>query len=129
MKGSFFLVFVTALLLTAACNDPSILRGIEVREPALSAMPDGVYEGAYTLPSRPGVFIGNPEAEVRVVVSNHRYQTMTVTGKLKPNMQGFLDTMVREQKINLDGISGATWTKRVLQKAVEDALSRPPVKQ
>lgn len=39
-------------------------------------------------------------------------------------MNQFLDQIIAEQKINFDSVTGATFSKKAIQKAIENALEK-----
>lgn len=114
------------LILTAGCNDSRFLSSIPLAEPHIKSRADGIYRGSYRLKLPLGTWIAYPEITVDVTLSNGRYQSFRIINKPLLNQEkGMKDVMVRmeqEQKIGLDGVTGASYTIKALQKAVENAL-------
>lgn len=86
----------------------------------ISNIPDGVYVGEYDVN-----FIF---ARVEVTVQNRAITNITIlehrNERGKP-AERIVDRIIKEQKINVDAVSGATNSSIVIKKAVENALKRP----
>ncbi len=128
MKQMMFCLAAVAGIILSGCNDPKILKTIPVSEPNLNSVMDGVYRGTYTLELPSGYFIGNRTAVVDVVISNHRYQKIEIINEMKvvskTNFRPLLDSIIREQKLNVDAVSGASFTRKAVIKAIEKALTK-----
>jgi uncharacterized protein with FMN-binding domain len=90
----------------------------EVPEIDLSTVKDGIYNGSYQ------VF---PIAvEVKVTVKNHAISEITLikhtNGQGKP-AEVIIDQVITKQSLQVDSISGATYSSKVILKAIENALS------
>jgi len=90
---------------------------ITVSDINLSNIPNGVYDGAYD--------VGYISAKVEVVVNNGTIEKISLLEH--KNEKGapaevITDNMIKEQKIDVDTISGATNSSKVIKKAVENAL-------
>ncbi len=94
------------------------LKDLPIENPDMSAIPDGLYEGRFS------VFPVSVVIEVRV--SGHEIVDLKLLKH--DNGQGggaeaLLPEIIRTQSIELDAVSGATYSSIVILKAVEDALS------
>jgi uncharacterized protein with FMN-binding domain len=125
----YFIISILGLFVLSGitgCNDSSYLKKIPVSEPDLSSIPNGTYSGSNTLKLPFGSMVAFPSAEVAVVISNHRYYSIEITGMMKPiarkSIRPFMDRIIQEQKLNIDSVSGASYTKKTVQKAIENAL-------
>lgn len=83
----------------------------------LSAISDGEYLGEYSaFPI---------SVEVKVAVINNQMAKITIlehrNGQGKP-AESIVDTVVQSQSLNVDSVSGATYSSKVILKAIEDAL-------
>lgn len=83
----------------------------------LSKIADGVYKGSYK--------VIPVEAEVKVTVEDHRITGIELVKHL--NGQGAAaevipDRVVGAQSLEVDIVSGATYSSKVILKAIEDAL-------
>lgn len=83
----------------------------------LSKIPDGTYSGKYsTFPVL---------AEVEVLIENGQINTIKI---LKHNngkgedAEGIINEVIEEQRIDVDIVSGATYSSVVIKKAIENAL-------
>lgn len=104
-------------------NYQSGIKSIEITEPDLSAISDGVYTGSCD--------VGYIYAKVNVTVKDgaiekidlieHRNERGTPAEAIIPKMQD-------QQKIDVDAISGATNSSKVIKKAVENALESAGIK-
>jgi uncharacterized protein with FMN-binding domain len=96
----------------------SEVADIEINEVNLSQIDDGVYVGEYDVD-----FIS---AKVQVEVKDNEIKDIEFIeyhhdrGK---KAKSILQNMVDEQRIDVDTITGATNSSKVIQKAVENALS------
>ncbi len=84
----------------------------------LSQIEDGTYSGTYTaIPI---------SAEVRVTVQNHRLTAVELVKHSHGRgaaAEVILDEVLRQQTLGVDAISGATYSSKVILKAIEDALA------
>lgn len=88
-------------------------------EDMLNALPDGEYIGE----CYPNEMVG---ARVRVNVKNHKIEAIELlehlNGKGKP-AEVLTDTVVEKQTLDVELVSGATGSSKVILKAIEDALT------
>jgi uncharacterized protein with FMN-binding domain len=124
MKKSIIILVVLVVLITGviiayqAVNvNLKKLTDVQVQNVDLLQIPDGTYNGAYS---------AFPVAvEVAVTVENH---VITKIDLLKhQNGQGggaevIPGLVIEEQSLQIDAISGATYSSKVILKAIEDAL-------
>jgi len=83
----------------------------------ISNIPDGVYDGAYD--------VGYISAKVEVLISNGAIEKINLVehkNERGSSAEVITDSIIKEQKIDVDTISGATNSSRVIKKAVENAL-------
>lgn len=114
-------VFVATVLLVGQQLDKglSTFEGLELTDPDLTQIPDGVFYGS---------FAQMPIAvEVEVTVTNH---TITDIRLLKHNNgQGAAAETIPSQVVaaqsveQVDAVAGATYSSKAILKAVEQALS------
>ena len=131
MKYSFRIIFILTILAgISGCNNSKILEKITVSEVNLNSVTNGTYRGSYRLNLPLGYFIGQSYAIVDVSISNNRFTSINlinIPGWLATNKQTkipqLLDLIMQEQKLNVDAIDGASFTKKAIQKAVENAFS------
>ena len=90
---------------------------IEIRTPDLSHLADGTYQGELD--------VGFIAAEVSVVVKDHTIAEITIV-KHKNERGGpaevIIDEVIATQSLEIDTISGATNSSKVILKAIEIAL-------
>ena len=83
-----------------------------------SQVADGIYEG--------GCETGVVNALVRVTIENHQMSVITLlrhdNGRGLPAQQ-ILREMLQRQSTDVELVSGATYSSKVIRKAVENALS------
>lgn len=90
---------------------------ITVSDINLSNIPNGVYDGAYD--------VGYIAAKVEVVVNNGTIEKITLLehkNEKGASAEVITANMIKEQKIDVDTISSATNSSKVIKKAVENAL-------
>lgn len=127
-KKKKILLTVLALVIAAVCVGFIVYSNIKANLNKLADLPiadvnltklnDGIYTGSYsTFPIT---------AEVKVTIKNHKYNEIDLVKHT--NGQGeaaeiLPDKVVEEQTLNVDTISGATYSSKVILKAIENALN------
>lgn len=114
----------------AGCNDPSILTSITVCEVDLSKVDDGLYRGTYSINIPPGSLVGQPTAVVDVNVAKNRFESIRIltpsewwVTNAETKLALLVEKILAEQKLNVDVVGGASYTKKAVQKAIENALA------
>ena len=94
-------------------------RNLQINEINLNQINDGYYTGTASF---------GFEYEVGVQIENHAIAKIDILKNRDSfyarQAEGVKYKIIREQKINIDAVTGATTTSKVLLKAVESALSR-----
>jgi hypothetical protein len=125
------LTIIFSIILTGfyGCNNASFLKTIKVSEPDLSVISNDIYPGKYSLKLPAGYVVGFSSAEVAVEISDHRYQSIKIINMPESyvtnrgaNISGLIKKVIEQQKLNVDGVSGASYSIKAVQKAVENAL-------
>ncbi len=91
---------------------------ITVNDVVLSNIPDGVYRGSANT-----AYVG---AEVKVTVSNGVIESVELMRHKQQRGQAaevLIGRVVEAQSLNLDTVSGATYSSKVILKAIENALT------
>lgn len=95
------------------------VQAIEIGTVNLDNIKDGEYKGSCNVD-----FI---EAEVLVKVKAHKIDRIDIlkhkNGKGKP-AEAIVDKVIDKQSLQVDAISGATNSSKVILKAIEDALNK-----
>lgn len=95
------------------------LSSLTIDTPDLNGIPDGTYEGIYE------AFPVKVVAQVQI--QNHEITKVDLlehrNGQGKP-AEALVDQIVERQSVELDVVSGATYSSMVILKAVELALSK-----
>jgi len=85
----------------------------------LSELDDGFYEGSFGA--------GIVSATVRVAVSGHEIKSIEIVkhdhGKGKP-AEAITASVIENQSVEVDVVSGATYSSKVILKAIENAINR-----
>lgn len=93
------------------------LKTMEITDVDLSKVEDGVYKGSYEM---------FPVAvEVKVTVMDHKISDIELVKHQNGQGSGaevLPDMIVEKQTLQLDAVSGATFSSKVILKAVENAL-------
>ena len=110
-------IFFGACYLSDVNNYKKAVASITIANIDLSQIPDNVYDGTYD--------VGYISAKVEVVVAHGAIKTINLIEH--QNERGsaaevITDTIIKEQKIDVDTVSGATNSSQVIKKAVENAL-------
>ncbi len=106
-------VFIAAIVVLLNLKPPKVsFESIDI--PSLS---DGTYEGTCTLgPVKAVVEVTVASGSItEVSIKEHR----TGQGQLA---EGIVDSVIAAQSLEVDEVSGATWSSRAILKAVEAAL-------
>lgn len=93
------------------------LETMEIQDVDLNAVEDGSYIGFY------GSF--PVDAKVEVIVANHRITRINLLehgNGQGGNAEVIPDRVVEAQSLEIDSVSGATYSSRVILKAIENAL-------
>ena len=91
----------------------------EIRTPDLSLIQDGVYNGTFD------AFL--VYADVDVSVYGHRITGITINEHKNGRGAGaevIIDEVLSKQSLEVDAITGATNSSKVILKAIEDALKK-----
>ena len=97
------------------------VREISIQPPPLSQLADGAYICQWD--------VGFIAAKVEVAVQGGRLQNIRILEHKNGRGQAaeaIVDQMLAEQRVDVDAVSGATNSSKVLQKAVEQALRQEP---
>lgn len=106
------------IYLKSVSDYKQLVQEISFEEINLSGIPDGTYIGDCD--------VNFVYAKVEVVVQNQKIVKITI---LEHNngrgeaAEAITDSIIREQKIDVDAVSGATSSSVVIKKAVENALN------
>jgi Uncharacterized protein conserved in bacteria len=96
-----------------SCATPTIL----VASPDLTKVADGTWKGAYDG--------GLVKVEVAATLKSHRIESVAILkhecGKGKP-AERIVDEIVAKQSLDVDTVSGATYSSKCILKATEIAL-------
>ena len=93
------------------------LNSVTLSDADLSKVPDGVYFGSYS--------VFPVSVEVEVTVNSHQLTQIDLikhdNGQGKP-AEILTEQVIKEQSVNIDAVSGATYSSKVILKAIENAL-------
>ena len=108
-----------AVLIAAVAFQSCVSNEIDIRMPDFTTLPDGTYRGAFDG--------GLVKATVDVLIEGGRMERVTIVshrcGKGRP-AEAIVEEVVRKQSLDVDTVSGATRSSKVILKAVEVALTR-----
>jgi uncharacterized protein with FMN-binding domain len=95
------------------------VKSLELHTPDLTSAADGTYRGSYDA--------GLTKAEVETTLQDGRITAATLVshehGRGKP-AEALVDTIVTAQSVELDVVSGATISSKVILKAAERSLQK-----
>lgn len=111
------IILVMIGVLVKSQLDMKKLAAIEIQDVNLSLIQDGYYEGSYkAFPI---------SVEVNVYVKNHEIKDIKIlkhTNGQGSSAEKITELILKSQSLEVDAISGATYSSKVIIKAVEDAL-------
>jgi len=115
--GIALLVVGAAIFFSVTAGNLEVLNDTPVQDVDLSSLSDGTYEGNYS--SFP------VSVTVNVTVRDHRITEIDLVKHI--NGQGkaaepITETVIEEQSLTVDVVSGATYSSKVILLAIEDAL-------
>lgn len=117
--GTLRIALLLAVLSAVALFQSCATKEISVKTPNIASLPDGTYRGSFSG--------GIVAATVDVAVSGGRIDKVTIVkhrcGMGKP-AEAIVDEVVAKQSLDVDAISGATESSKVILKAIETALSQ-----
>ncbi|MHB1485638.1 MAG: FMN-binding protein [Saccharofermentanales bacterium] len=99
-------------------NNLKKLSALEISDLDVSSLKDGTYTGKYSA--------FPVSAEVKVYISNHKIDKIDLISHVNgqgSSAEAIPGQIVQKQKVNVDIVSGATYSSKVIMKAVENALT------
>ncbi|HUX20622.1 MAG TPA: FMN-binding protein [Spirochaetia bacterium] len=107
------------------------LAAITVTTPNLVSIPDGSYLGSYSLDLPPGGVAAYRSISVEVAMGSGTITGITITAPTQLASGDFYDAIVTgpngviaNQSLDVDAVSGASYSSKAFLKAVEAALPR-----
>lgn len=95
------------------------VRTMEINNVDLVRLEDGIYHGDYAY--------SQTNYQVDVEIRDHKIADVQIisggTSDFAKSAQGVIDSMIEEQRIDVDVVSGATTSSKAIMKAVENALA------
>lgn len=123
-----------ALLFAAGCSGlgeaerTAYLDSIPATLPDLSVRSDGDYMGSYKIEVPPGDAAAFPMVSVLVTLRGSRITEITISKpKALANEEDFTaykTRIIEAQSLDVDGVSGASYSSKAMAKAIEAALDR-----
>jgi uncharacterized protein with FMN-binding domain len=133
-------VFAAALAVAAGLSGCALwtregrrawLQTIPVTTPELSTIADGTYSGSYRLKLPPGGMAANSGVSVDVTVAGGAITAIVINAPEALAKGAFYDGLVTgpkgviaNQSLDLDAVTGASYTEKAFLKAVEAALAK-----
>ena len=118
MKKIFTLIMIVVVLSVCWSSGNKDQSDDAIQTPDLTALEDGVYTGSFKQ--------GLVSATVEITVRNKAITAFVITkhrnGKGRP-AEAITERVIDEQRLDVDAISGATASSRVILKAAEQALA------
>ena len=94
------------------------IRNMPIKNIVITNVNDGIYKGE--------AYVGNYTYKVKVTVENHKIVNIEgVDNRKSPYVtyaEGVFTKIIKQQKVDVDAITGATTTSKAFMKAVENAL-------
>ncbi len=124
-KVLILIILVLSSLTLSGCEDPeealAKINAVEINEVNLAELNDGQYTGIYEFDG-----ITNLKAKVEVLVANNKIVDIKILEH--NNWRGgeaekLPEKIIKKQSLKVDTISGATYSSKVILKAIENALN------
>lgn len=119
-KFSVIVLIVLVLFSSAGCNlidKMEELKNLEIGEVDLSVLDNGIYTGSYDG--------GLVSAKVKVTVKDHKIINIEIlehdNGRGEA-AESIIDKIIEIQSLDVDVVSGATASSKVICKAIENSL-------
>lgn len=117
--GAFILfgIMIGLFILNIKNQSDSIIKNLVMNPITLETVPDGSYTGSYS--------ITPVEVEVVVTVQNHQIISIELVkhnNGLGSKAENIINSVIQEQSLDVDVISGATVSSTTILKAIEVAL-------
>ncbi len=114
----FAVVFAAGIWVFAGQLTKALNEDVQIEDVDLSQVADGVYKESYFYNEGMG-------ATVVVTVIDHKIDTIVIqehkTG-LGKKAEAIVDRVVEAQSLEVDAVSGATGSSKIILKAIENAL-------
>jgi uncharacterized protein with FMN-binding domain len=115
-----FILLVVVLVNRVLVNSETSLEALhdlEIENVDLTQIPDGTYDGRFS--------VFPVSVDVNVTVSNHQITVINIarhrTGRGAP-AEIIKDRVIEAQSLDVDIVSGATYSSKIILKSIEDAL-------
>ncbi len=122
MKGTYMkmiLLLIAFLVLGCGSQEQTMVRQMEIQNVDINGIRDGDYLGSFSY--------GGFKYEVKTIVGDHKIKDIMILHnrdtKYARRAEGVVSEIIKNQTPNVDVISGATTTSKVLMKAVENSLN------
>lgn len=125
MRTLCMIILCMTFSLIMACknNELEKVRSMQIGSVDFSTLKDGNYRSDFRY--------GDFTYAVEVLVSNSQIKAINVlenrNSKYARIAEGVTENVLRQQRNNVDAVSGATTTSKTLLKAIENALRSEPV--
>lgn len=118
--GSIVVVIAVAAVIMVSSIEATLnqLATESISDVNLSEISDGVYEGSYS--------VFPVSVKVEVAVENHAIKSIDLIDHKHGKGAGaevIPDMVVEAQSLDVDTVSGATYSSKVILKAIKDALT------
>ena len=125
------LAFLLLLVLLSSCavDRAALVKRVDLKDIDLRSVPNGVYEGEYTIDPAPAMAV-NRHVKVRVTVEGGAYAKIEILQPPKlAERKAYVELLSRVKdtgRLSPDAISSATVTSLALLKAIQNAVQQAP---
>jgi uncharacterized protein with FMN-binding domain len=123
------ILMLLVLLSSCAVDRATLVRRVDLRDIDLHSVPNGVYEGEYTIDPSPAM-AANKHVKVRVTVEGGSYAKIEILQPPKlAESKTYVELLSRVKgsgRLSPDAISSATVTSLALLKAIQKAVQQAP---
>ncbi len=127
IKSNWLIIILSILLLTSCELPEDTKNSIQVNNVDLTTISNGTFEGEFKDKDSGGY------SKVSVTVDNHKITEIKLlefsASPVGRKGQYVLKSVIKEQRVNVDAVSGATLSSLVVLKSIEIALEKGAIKK
>ena len=121
------LLALLALVTSCTVDKEALARQVGLHNVDLTSVPDGVYEGAYSVALPRGVIAANKSVKVSVTVANGKFEKIQVLDPAGMSgsrpMRDLLTRVTTDQRLSPDAVTSATVSSIAVLRAIQEAVT------
>lgn len=121
------LLALLAFVTSCTVDKEALARQVALHNVDLTSVPDGVYEGSYTVAVPQGVMAAGKSVKVRVTVANGKFEKIqvldpTAMSGARP-IRELLSRVTTDQRLSPDAVTSATVSSIAVLRAIQEAVT------